>query len=389
VVGKDIRSFSGPRTPREDEAQSCAELAYQVFFSSRFPDFVSGASTWPMVLREGALEDTFAMFDGDRPVSLIHRFERDVVIYGCKLRIGFVGSVCTHPEYRGLGLASTILAATMNKFREDDVDFVCISGDRAMYRRAGARPVGGRREFIVNPENVAKLEGFAAEVCVRTATLEDAQSLATIYEREPVRFIRPLSDYEIVLKYRHCVGQPCEFVIASDEFGTHSYLLVTAPQNRDGKSFRTVFEYAGERRLVLGAIYRLAQESELRVRVEGNDLLGQVLTEAGFEGVPTHKPGTIAVLEFARTLRKLLPLFASVLPADLVRTLDFSFGNERYVAWCDGGILEIDGETDMVWALLGAPPGENPTNVRVSGRMCELYERCLPIPLPSLEMNMV
>jgi predicted acetyltransferase len=151
-VGRDISAFSGPRTPKESEAQACAELAYQVFFSDRFPDFLSGASTWPMVLREQALQDTFAMFDGDKPVSLIHRFERDAIVHGCKIRIGFVGFVCTHPNYRGHGSASTILAATMNKFRENDVDFVCISGDRAMYRRAGARPVGGRSEFIVNPE---------------------------------------------------------------------------------------------------------------------------------------------------------------------------------------------------------------------------------------------
>jgi hypothetical protein len=51
--------------------------------------------------------------------------------------------------------------------------------------------------------------------------------------------------------------------------------------------------------------------------------------------------------------------------------------------------LEIDGVTNMVWTLLGAPPNETITNVRVSGSMRELYERCFPIPLPSLEMNMI
>jgi len=388
-VEKDICGFSGPRTPKEDEAQACAELAYQVFFADRFPDFFSGASTWPMVLREGALKDTFAMFDGDKPVSLIHRFERDVIIHGCKLRVGFVGSVCTHPDYRGRGLASTILAATMNKFQNDGVDFVCISGDRAMYRRVGARPVGGRSEFVINPENVERLKKHAPKVSIRTANLEDAGLLASIYSQEPIRFIRPLSDYEIVLKYRHCVGQTCEFVLAGDDAGTGAYLLVTSPQSREGKSYRTVFEYAGERHLVLGAICQLAQETELRVKVEGKDLLGEMLTELGIKGTPTRKPGTIAVPNFARTMVKLVPFFASLLPASLVQTLDFAFGDERYVAWCKDGILEIDGETNMVWTLLGAPPGESTSNVRVVGKMQELLRRCLPIPLPSLEMNMV
>jgi len=387
-VERDISAFSGPRTPKESEAQACAELAYQVFFSDRFPDFLSGASTWPMVLREQALQDTFAMFDGDKPVSLIHRFERDAIVHGCKIRIGFVGFVCTHPNYRGHGLASTILAATMNKFRENDVDFVCISGDRAMYRRAGARPVGGRSEFIVNPENVGKLRPKVDSVSTRTANLSDAELLAEIYDREPIRFIRPLSDYEIVLKYRHCVGQECEFILAQD--GTASaYLLATTPQTRDGKALRVVFEYAGDRQLVLSAIWSLARETELKVMVEGDDVLGRMLEEIGIERVPTKKPGTIAVIDFAKTMRKLLPFFASRLPATITKSLDFAFGNERYVAWCEDGILEIDGVTNMVWTLLGAPPNETITNVRVSGSMRELCERCLPIPLPSLEMNMI
>ncbi len=386
---KDILGFSGPRTPSEDEAQACAELAYQVFFTSRFPDFLSGASTWPMVLRAGALKDTFAMFDGDKPVSLIHRFERDVIVHGCKLRIGFIGFVCTHPDYRNLGLASTILSATMNRLRKDEVDFVCISGDRAMYRRAGARPVGGRSEFVVNPENAERLGKYATRVSIRIATLEDAKLLATIYDMEPVRFIRPISDYEIVLKYRHCVGQPCEFIIASDGFRGNAYLLLTYPQMQGDKISRTVFEYAGERHLVLRTIYLLAQETELKVRAEGEDLLGKMLAEAGVEGMPIRKPGTIVVPDFAGTMRKLLPFFASRLPADLIQTLDFAFGNERFVAWCDGGILEIDGEANMVWTLLGAPPSERVSSIRVIGRMMDLYEQCLPIPLPSLEMNMV
>jgi len=276
----------------------------------------------------------------------------------------------------------------MNRFRENDVDFVCISGDRAMYRRTGARPVGGRSEFVVNPENVRKLRPKVDEVSILTATLNDAELLAEIYDREPVRFIRPLSDYEIVLKYRHCVGQECEFILAQDGT-TSAYLLVTTPQIRNGKTLRTVFEYAGDRQLVLSAIWSLAHETELRVMVEGDDVLGRMLEEVGIERVPTKKPGTIAVIDFARTMRKLLPFFASRLPTTLTESLDFAFGNERYVAWCEGGTMEIDGVTNMVWTLLGPPPNETVTNVRVSGSMCELYERCLPISLPSLEMNMI
>ena len=233
-----------------------------------------------------------------------------------------------------------------------------------MYRRAGARPVGGRSEFVVNPENVGKLRPKVDVVSIRTANLSDAELLAEIYDREPIRFIRPPSDYEIVLKYRHCVGQECEFILVRD--GTASaYLLATTPQASDGKTLRTVFEYAGDRQLVLSAIWNLAHETELRVKVEGDDVLGRMLKEVGIERILTKKPGTIAVLDFAKTMRKLLPFFASRLPSRLTESLDFAFGNERYVAWCKDGTMEIDGVTNMVWTLLGSPPNETVTNVRV------------------------
>jgi len=258
-----------------------------------------------------------------------------------------------------------------------------------MYRRVGARPVGGRSEFVVNPENVERLRPkVGEEVSIRTANLNDAELLAEIYDREPIRSIRPLSDYEIVLKYRHCVGQECEFILAQD--GTASaYLLATTPKTRNGKTLRTVFEYAGDRQLVLSAIWSLAHETELRVMVEGDDVLGQLLEEVGIERILTKKPGTIAVIDFAKTMRKLLPFFASRLPATLTKSLDFAYGNERYIAWCADGTMEIDGITNMVWTLLGMPPNETVTNVRINGSMRELHERCLPIPLPSLEMNMI
>lgn len=391
----ELMLFSGPRTPTEVEWGSVTELMYSIFFKQRgYANYEDGARTWPMSLRHDAREDTFAMFYDGQPVSAIERLERDVIIHGCQLRIGFVGSVCTHPDYRNRGLASTILAATMKRFHENGVDFVCISGNRPMYQRAGARQVGGMIEFKLSKLNAIQVSQTACgAIALRIATMDDAQLLAQLNNREPLRFIRPLSDYELVLKYGHCVGRPCEFIIAMSNTSPMGYLLITKVLEHNGRKFRRIFEYAGERQIVMEAIFKVASELphdvELHIDVERGDALEKLLMQADIHSEPIAKPGTICVLDFPRTMTKLKPFFSSILPHHVVDSLRFAAGRERYVAWCDDGMLEIQGETNMVWTLLGAPPDGSISDVRASGAMRELVDACLPIPLPHLQMNMI
>jgi len=49
--------------------------------------------------------------------------------------------------------------------------------------------------------------------------------------------------------------------------------------------------------------------------------------------------------------------------------------------------LTIDGESNMLWTLLGPPPDETVSDVHAAGAMAALVEECLPIPVPSIYMN--
>jgi RimJ/RimL family protein N-acetyltransferase len=382
----NLMEFDGPRTPFESEWDSATELARSIFFTNA-EDYENGARTWPMSLRDEARQDTFVMFHKGQAVSGIERLERDISIYGHQLRLGYIGSVCTHPDYRKLGLASNVLSATMKRFHEDNVDFVCISGNREMYRRAGSRFVGGLERFTIK-------DGLAGmgEYEVRRAEIGDIKILAMLNDHEPLFSKRPLSDYEIVLKYGYCVGRPVEFILITYYSMPVGYLLVTKLLERDNKKYRRVMEYAGNRQFIISGLSWLTQDlpegGEIEIDIQkGDHILMRLLSYIGSK--PTARPGTHCVIDFARTMNKLKPYFASYFPEEFVYSMQFSAGNERFTAWSGKDYLKIEGQTNLVWTLLGTPPDGQITNVEATGMMKDLLETCLPIPLPPLEMNMI
>jgi len=95
------------------------------------------------------------------------------------------------------------------------------------------------------------------------------------------------------------------------------------------------------------------------------------------------------VIDFPRTMRKLLPYFQERLTGWTHLNLKLAAGKERYVAWNEEGALELEGESNMMWALLGKPPEAKIEGIRATGQMCQLVKQCLPIPLPLLYFNVI
>jgi hypothetical protein len=202
-----------------------------------------------------------------------------------------------------------------------------------------------------------------------------------------------MSDYEIVIKYGHCVGRPVDFVIVSVEQTPVAYLLITKLLERENHKYRRLMEYAGDRQFIISALARLTDElpegAYAEIDIQKGDLLGNLLENLKISSQPVARPGTLVVLDFARTMNKLKPFFASHFPENFVECMQFSAGNERYVAWCKHSSLKIEGLTNMTWMMLGTPPNEQVSNVQAVGLMQELIDLCLPIPLPPVEMNMI
>ena len=152
-----------------------------------------------------------------------------------------------------------------------------------------------------------------------------------------------------------------------------------------------LLELAGGRLCVRTALGKVLQDlgegRSLEVNVPHGDLLADLLRAADVQGVPVKTGGTVKVIDFPRTMRKLDPYFRARL--DGWSGLELSAGGERYVAWNEQGSLEVDGESNMLRMLLGAPPDAPVEGIKVYGGVAELVERCLPVPVPSVYLNMI
>lgn len=383
----DLSRYDGPRTPTEEEGPAVGELARRVFFPDA-SSYLDAGHTWPMALRTKIREDCLAMFHDGAPVSTIQRLVRDILVDGHRLRLCYIGGVCTDPEHRGKGLAGAILAAMLDQARREDIDFAYISGSRRLYLATGADHAALATCYRLT---AATLGDAGPAVAPRPAGIEDAATLAALAQAEAVRFVRPLQDFELTLAHGHCGGRPCRFDLVEVDGVPVAYLLL-GEQGRGGNGVE-VLEVAGERlalRAALAALARRAGPGEsVLVDLPHGGRLGALLVAAGAAAEPGKSGGTIKALDFAGTLTRLAPYFQERLPGWTERELEAVAGMGRYVAWNDGGSLQVDGESEMLWTLLGRPSDAPPGSARATGQFEQLLRRCLPLPLPPLHLNLI
>jgi len=375
-------AYEGPRTPRPEEWDAVCELGRAVFFPDA-PTYWSWMRRWPMSLHPDARQQALTIFHNGRPVSSMNRLTRDILVRGHRLRLGYIGAVCTDPAHRGRGLASALLDATLRRLHEEDVDLVYISGARGLYYSAGANHAAIEERFILEP-------GSLDSAALHAATADDIGTLVTLAEGEGVRVIRPRADLEYVIQEGHCRGRPCAFQVMERGGVPVAYLLWQYDRERH---VTRLIELAGERVSLLAALaqtrHDASPEEIIEVNLPHGDLLARLLAAQGLASIPPRSTGTIKLLDVARTLQKLLPYWRECLPGWDQRELRVAVGKERYVVWNEDGWLQVEGESNLLWLLLGRPADAPAGVITAHGAMQTLVTRCLPLPLPWLHLNMI
>lgn len=379
-------AYEGPRTPRPDEWDAVCELERAVFFPDA-PTCWTWMRRWPMSLHPDARQQALTIFHDGRPVSSMNRLVRDMLVHGHRLRLGYIGAVCTDPAYRGQGLASTLLDATLRQLHAEDVDLVYISGTRGLYYGAGANHAAIEERSLLA---LGALNNAGDDIAVRLADEEDIDVLVMLAQGEGVRVIRPRADWEFVIQEGHCRGRPCAFYLVERGGVPVAYLLWQ--YDRAHHATRLI-ELAGDRASLLAALSHACRQSAIEEIIEVNvphgDLLALLLAAQGVAPMPARSSGTIKLLDLARTMGKLLPYFRERLPGWDQRELHIAAGKERYVVWTADGWLQVEGESQLLWLLLGRPADAPQSTVVAHGTMQALVERCLPLPLPWLHLNMI
>ena len=87
--------MEGPRGTKKEEFDQVLKLANYVFRqSNNLPDM---EKWYPLLFNDDNLENMRIILEDNRPVSLIGISEAEITVYGCRTKIGSIGSVCTYP----------------------------------------------------------------------------------------------------------------------------------------------------------------------------------------------------------------------------------------------------------------------------------------------------
>ena len=162
-------------------------------------DGASLAGEYPLLFGERAAGELLAVEEQREVRAACGLLVRELVCGRERLRVGLIGSVCTHPEHRGRGLGRRLLGRAEARLAELGCTLVWLWADDAgFYERLGWRRAGCEVVFALDAlalEQVAR-DGAAR---LRAAAPDDFAALHRLYEAHATRVDRTLGESRALL----------------------------------------------------------------------------------------------------------------------------------------------------------------------------------------------
>ncbi len=372
--------MDGPRPPRASETYDLAGLILEVF------DFVRDHSARERLRkdlsRRARMSSTLVVVEDGKPVSHMYTVSDRLSLLGCRVKVGSVSSVCTHPDYRGRGFAGAILAQSLAAMKDRGARIAIISGDRGLYHRAHCVPVGG---LLVGRVGRDSIPAPRAGLSVRRGTPDDWRILSALHSAEPVRCLRTADTFaRLCSRWDH---SPANLWLVESHDGPLAYLWLGPIWSRPQSDSRDVCEYAGSRAALVEAIPLLLEAAglkEIEVSIPGSDReLDYLLSRRGIALQSTHIEGTHGILNLPGLMRDMRQYLAARLPrADLRR---LSFGQQGETCTFGLGDERLDLDASQAARLVFGSP-EAPS---VGGELGRALSAIFPLPMPMPGFNTV
>jgi len=243
--------FSEPRMLHANESGISAQLHRRCYGS--------GART-PQARRPGEGE-TWVIASGKRLAAQATIYLGPLRVYDALLQVGSLSGLCTHPDFRGRGLAGRLLDFCAQRLRDQGAQLMLIPAAQGLVNRKGFTDFGRFAAFNLNG-----LGGYpyTSEYNLRRITKKDAIILSCLYHSEPVHFHRPVGQFAQHFRQERQGQRRMEEVIVEHLGRPVAYLMLDLPDDPDAdpaNGDRRLFEYAGSRRAVMEAINLLQAEN--------------------------------------------------------------------------------------------------------------------------------
>jgi ribosomal protein S18 acetylase RimI-like enzyme len=307
----------GSATP--DRVREIIDLANMVFMPDHAPNSGMG-DMFPLFLSEDNASNLYVAIIDERVISHMGTYLSTVRIGRRTLRLGSMGAVCTHPEFRGRGLATNLFHLTERSLKEKGCDLL-LTGGRGLYRRNGgddllsfksARLREGGLHRSHNIYNSTLDMSTRVEILDFPIPSSRLSSILQVYEHEHIGFQRTLESFSVTLNSL-ALDKRCETVFGQVSGADNlpiGYAVVKIYGKDDGKAGE-LMEYAGERRAVLSVLERIIKDYalcgiDLCIPDSDNDLL-RLLQDIGVNVTDGTLPGfTAKILSSSDVVRELM-----------------------------------------------------------------------------------
>lgn len=197
------------------------------------------------------------LYDGECLAGLLALQVQDFRAAGCLLRTGWIGTVCTAPEYRGQGLLAALMERANRLAEESGCDLVVLGGQRQRYQPFGYERAGTHWLFTASARNLRDVPR-APGLALRPMAREDVPQALALTERRPVYARRSAEGFVDVLRSWGCrplsvwQGQVWAGYCAADGTGLVLELALERPELCAGVLAVLAERLGGEVRLMAG-----------------------------------------------------------------------------------------------------------------------------------------
>ena len=201
--------------------------------------------------------------DSGNPISSAGIYPSICSLNGLRIHVASLGNVWTLPEHRGKKLASRIIGEIVRDLEREEESLLLVSGEESIYTRIGCAPVG--KMIIAIFERSTVRDSSSYEFQTIHVKPEDrgfhAKELLEIYENEPFRYLRNVSQMEAFLRtlgYLHRYSDRQLFEI-KHVGKTVAYAVAGVDSLMSETRFARIIEWAGSRRAVVFSLRRISE----------------------------------------------------------------------------------------------------------------------------------
>ena len=198
---------------------------------------------YPLVFEDRFSGSAISLEEGDQTVASCSILTRDFLIGNHKVKGGLIGSVVTHPDFRGQGHGTHMLIQAEATLQNQGCAFAILwAEDPNWYLKRGFGPMSAEHTFLISRDVCEQLPVVNE---ARVMAPQDAQAIHACYAKHQVRVERTLEETKALLACPDMLVLVCE---------RQGEVVAYACMGRGRDLQGAVHEWGGETHDVLGLL---------------------------------------------------------------------------------------------------------------------------------------